>query len=107
MACMSRDFGIFMPKHCGLVSVGQKTTISNEREKKICLCHGMTGNLLIMKKYLEKNPDDDLRQKYERQFSNLKEQLQDMRSLMVTETLNPAFMNGITGYPGLSDGRKS
>lgn len=41
--------------------------------------------------------DDDLRQKYERQFSNLKEQLQDMRSLMVTETLNPAFMNGITG----------
>ena len=31
-----------------------------------------------MKKYLEKNPDDDLRQKYERQFSNLKEQLQDM-----------------------------
>ena len=54
-------------------------------------------NLLIMKKYLEKNPDDDLRQKYERQFSNLKEQLQDMRSLMVTETLNPAFMNGITG----------
>ena len=50
-----------------------------------------------MKKYLEKNPDDDLRQKYERQFLNLKEQLQDMRSLMVTETLNPAFMNGITG----------
>lgn len=73
------------------------TLFHNEREKKICLCHGMTGNLLIMKKYLEKNPDDDLRQKYERQFSNLKEQLQDMRSLMVTETLNPAFMNGITG----------
>ena len=44
------------------------TLFHNEREKKICLCHGMTGNLLIMKKYLEKNPDDDLRQKYERQF---------------------------------------
>ena len=73
------------------------TLFHNEREKKICLCHGVTGNLLIMKKYLEKNPDDDLRQKYERQFLNLKEQLQDMRSLMVTETLNPAFMNGITG----------
>ncbi len=46
----------------------------------------------------EESVDDDLRQKYERQFSNLKEQLyKDMRSLMVTETLNPAFMNGITG----------
>ena len=37
------------------------------RKKYVC-ANGMTGNLLIMKKYLEKNPDDDLRQKYERQF---------------------------------------
>ena len=74
------------------------TLFHNEREKKICLCHGMTGKSFNYEKVIwRKNSDDDLRQKYERQFSNLKEQLQDMRSLMVTETLNPAFMNGITG----------
>lgn len=69
----------------------------SEAENKICLCHGLTGNLMIMKQYLTQNPNKELKQKYQKQLRCLEEKLKNMETLMVTETRNPAFMNGITG----------
>ena len=68
-----------------------------EPENKICLCHGLAGNLMVMKKYLAQNPDQNLKKEYRKQFGYLEEKLWSTERLMVTETLNPAFMNGITG----------
>ena len=52
---------------------------------------------MVMKKYLAQNPDQNLKKEYRKQFGYLEEKLWSTERLMVTETLNPAFMNGITG----------
>ena len=66
-------------------------------DSKICLCHGMAGNLLIMQRYLQKYPDRKLNVEYKKEIVRLTGYLKDEQSLLVTERLNPALMNGITG----------
>lgn len=66
-------------------------------DSKICLCHGMSGNLLIMQRYLQKYPDRKLNVEYKKEIVRLTGYLKDEQSLLVTERLNPALMNGITG----------
>lgn len=66
-------------------------------DSKICLCHGMAGNLLIMQTYLQKYPDRKLNAEYKKEIVRLTGYLKDEQSLLVTELLNSALMNGITG----------
>lgn len=68
-----------------------------DRDGKVCLCHGLAGNLLIMKDYLKHYPDETLQMQYETDWMRLLETLEDKRNLIVTERFHPGFMNGIVG----------
>lgn len=63
----------------------------------MCLCHGMAGNILIMREYLKKHESKVLRKRYTQSLEILLERLQNIEKENVAEALNPAFMNGITG----------
>lgn len=68
-----------------------------EQDEKICLCHGMSGNLLIMKKYLRKYGNKKMKEQYEALCDCLLFQLDHPAKISGTEYLNLAFMNGISG----------
>lgn len=68
-----------------------------EQDEKICLCHGMSGNLLIMKKYLRKYGNKKMKKQYEALCDCLLFQLDHPAKISGTEYLNLAFMNGISG----------
>ena len=68
-----------------------------EQDEKICLCHGMSGNLLIMKKYLRKYGNKKMKEQYEALCDCLLFQLDHPAKISGTEYLNLAFMNGING----------
>ena len=68
-----------------------------EQDEKICLCHGMSGNLLIMKKYLRKYGNKKMKEQYEALCDCLLFQLDHPVKISGTEYLNLAFMNGISG----------
>lgn len=50
-----------------------------------------------MQTYLQKYPDRKLNVEYKKEIVRLTGYLKDEQSLLVTERLNPALMNGITG----------
>ncbi|WP_274422770.1 lanthionine synthetase LanC family protein [Blautia sp. XA-2221] len=68
-----------------------------KEDGKICICHGLAGRLLIMKKYLEQHKQSEFREIYNQKVQELILMLEQKDDLNVSETRNPAFMNGISG----------
>lgn len=68
-----------------------------EEIQKICLCHGLAGNLLILDKYRRENIEICVKDAYEKKWNHLICMLEQPDTVSVTEYLNPAFMNGISG----------
>lgn len=64
---------------------------------KICICHGLAGRILIMKKYLEQHKNPEFRKIYNQKIRELIFMLEQEDNLNASETRNPAFMNGISG----------
>ena len=64
---------------------------------KICICHGLAGRILIMKKYLEQHKNPEFREIYNQKVQELFFMLEQKDDLNASETRNPAFMNGMSG----------
>ena len=64
---------------------------------RICICHGLAGRILIMKKYLEQHKNPEFREIYNQKVQELFFILEQKDDLNASETRNPAFMNGISG----------
>ena len=64
---------------------------------KICICHGLAGRILIMKKYLEQHKNPEFRKIYNQKIRELIFMMEQEDNLNASETRNPAFMNGISG----------
>lgn len=74
-----------------------KALFQGKYNGNLCLCHGLAGNLLIMKEYLSKHREKELQRQYEYSQGILLEMLEHRENTRATEMLNPAFMNGIAG----------
>lgn len=68
-----------------------------KEDGRICICHGLAGRILIMKKYLEQHKNPEFREIYNQKVQELFFILEQKDDLNASETRNPAFMNGISG----------
>ena len=76
------------------VEVLFKKTVDN----RMCLCHGLAGNVLIMREYLKIYKRKELYKVYKKCRRDFVTKITSFYpSLSVVERLNPAFMNGISG----------
>ena len=64
---------------------------------RLCICHGLAGRILIMKKYLEQHKNPEFREIYKQKVQELFFMLEQKNDLNASETRNPAFMNGMSG----------
>ena len=84
------------------VARAAKCLFETETDEKLCLCHGMVGNLLIMKKYLEEYGQDQpgyIEDKMKQQYKNLLIKFLccfRQKRLSAREYAAPGFMNGIS-----------
>lgn len=75
-----------------------KALFEKTTDQQLCLCHGLAGNLLIMREYLKHNHDQRLQEIYENYCEEfLSEAIEVYDSHNNVEFLNPAFMNGLSG----------
>ena len=85
------------------VARAAKCLFETETDEKLCLCHGMVENLLIMKKYLEEYGQDQpgyIEDKMKQQYKNLLIKFLccfRQKRLSAREYAAPGFMNGISG----------
>lgn len=64
---------------------------------KICICHGVAGNLIILDRY-SKSFKDGMPDEFTAVLkARLLQMLEQPENISVTESRNPAFMNGISG----------
>lgn len=65
----------------------------------ICLCHGASGNLLIMNRYLSKcgRHNQTYVARYEALLSDFLIHMPEYTKVLVYESQNPGFMNGFAG----------
>ncbi|MBS6195867.1 MAG: type 2 lantipeptide synthetase LanM [Clostridiales bacterium] len=67
-------------------------------EDEICLCHGRSGNLMILKKYLENIPSNkNVDEKINYLFAEIVEMFEKEVGYKISERFQPGFMNGMTG----------
>lgn len=82
-----------------------KALFMQEPGDHICLCHGIAGHLLIMKKYLseyaENMPEDFEKQAYQSCYEQLLAEfllyLEEYGKQVAHEYYNPSWMNGVAG----------
>lgn len=82
-----------------------KALFMQEPGDHICLCHGIAGHLLIMKKYLseyaEDMPEDFGKQAYQSRYEQLLAEfllhLEEYGKQVAHEYYNPSWMNGVAG----------
>ena len=82
-----------------------KALFMQEPGDHICLCHGIAGHLLIMKKYLSEYAEDmsedfekqAYQSRYEQLLAELLLHLEGYGKQMAHEYYNPSWMNGIAG----------
>ena len=74
-----------------------RALFSNPGTDSLCLCHGLSGNIWIMRQYLKIHKNAALSFIYEKHCIFLLQILAQQDIWNPTETLNPALMNGISG----------
>ncbi len=66
-------------------------------KRQLCLCHGISGNLLIMRHYLQTHDTPAFRRQYESLLDDLLLNLEEYGKQTAYEYFSPGFMNGILG----------
>lgn len=65
--------------------------------KSSCLCHGLAGQYLILKRYLKQKPDEWVEKKAETLLRNILEEWSIEEEMLPQERYNIALMTGIAG----------
>lgn len=74
-----------------------KGILQQKEMNKICICHGVAGNLIILDRY-SKSFKDGMPDGFTVVLkARLLQMLEQSENISVTESRNPAFMNGISG----------
>ncbi len=70
---------------------------SEAKTDSFCLCHGLSGNIWIMKKYLKVHKNHYLSTVYKKHCTALFQMLKQKDTANPAELLNPALMTGFSG----------